>query len=217
MLVALGAIIPLGIALAFSTVPFLATVVILLSPRRARAVPYLIGYLVGLFAVAAAFTFGLAAVPHHVRAGAWFGVAEIVLGIGLIVLAVVQWRRRGRRAPSTGAWFDRLERVGPFTALGFALALNLRPKSLLVSAAAGIAISRAQLELGDAIVCVVVFTILGSITVSAPTVMSLVMPERTGTWLRAAREFIVRNSTLLTVIVLALAAAVVIGAGLSRL
>lgn len=217
MLAALGTLIPLAIALSISTVPFLATVVILLSPRRGRSIPYLIGYVVGLLLVVGAFSFGLAVVPRRIKLGPEFAVVEIVVGLALIALAIVQWRRRGSREPSSGAWLGRLERVGPLPALGFALALNLRPKSLLVCAAAGLALSRAQLEFGDMLICIAVFTVLGSITVSVPTIMSLVMPRRTSAWLLRARSYLVRNSRLLTVIVLFMIGVVIAGYGLTRL
>lgn len=218
MLEALGTLIAIAVAMAISTIPFLATVVLLLSPRRARrAIPYLLGYVVGIFLVVAAFTFGLAALPGHIKVGPSFGVIEIVVGLALMVLAVIQWRRQRRREPSPGAWFDRLERVGPIPALGVGLALNLRPKALLLGAAAGIAISRERLDVGEALVCIVVFTLLGSITVSAPVVMSLVMPKRTSVWLRSARGFIVRNSSLLTLVVLLMVGVFIVGDGITRL
>ncbi|HWL02140.1 MAG TPA: GAP family protein [Microbacteriaceae bacterium] len=218
MLEALGTLIAIAVAMAISTIPFLATVVILLSPRRGgRAILYLLGYLVGLLLVVSAFTFGLAALPGSIKVGPSFGVVEIVVGLALMVLAVVQWRRQRRREPSKGVWFDRLERVGPIPALGFALALNLRPKALLLAAAAGIAISRERLDFGEALICIAVFVLIGSITVSAPIVMSIVMPKRTSAWLRSARAFIVRHSSVLTLVVLLMIGVFIIGDGITRL
>ncbi len=220
MLQAIGTLVPLSLAMALSTIPFLATVVVVLSPRgKATAIPYLIGYVVGSFLVVCAFSFGLSALPHDVQIGPWFGIVEILLGIALIVLAVIQWQRHRRRqhTPSSGAWLDRLERVGPFAALGFALVLNLRPKSLLVAGAAGIAISSQRLEVGEVVVCVIVFTLLGTVTVSVPVILSLVMPKRTSAWLVQARVFLVRSSSLIALVVLIMVGAFVVGAGLARL
>ena len=218
MLQALATLTPLAIAMAISTIPFLATVVILLSPRRTKtAIPYLIGYVVGLFLVVCAFSFGLAALPGDIKVGPSFGVVEVLVGVGLVVLAIVQWRRTRHREPSTGGWLDRLERVGPLAALGFAFALNLRPKSLLLAAAAGIAVSRERLEFGDALICIVIFTVLGSITVSVPVIMSLVMPKRTTVWLLQARGLLVRHSRLLTLVVLIMVGVFVIIDGIVRL
>jgi len=218
MLQALGTLITIAVAMAISTIPFLATVVLLLSPRRGgRALLYLAGYVVGLCIVVAAFTFGLAALPGRIKVGPWFGVVEIIVGLALMVLAVVQWRRQRRREPSTGAWIDRLERVGPVSALGFGLALNLRPKALLLAAAAGIAISRERLDIGAALICIAVFIVIGSITVSGPIVMSLMMPARTSAWLRSAREFILRHSGVLALVVLLMVGVFVIGDGIARL
>ena len=52
MLSALGPLLPIAVAVAVSSVPIMATILILLSPKRNRsAIPFLIGWLVGMAAV----------------------------------------------------------------------------------------------------------------------------------------------------------------------
>ena len=49
MLQAIGHILPIALAVAISSVPIMATILILLSPKRAQsAIPFLIGWVLGI-------------------------------------------------------------------------------------------------------------------------------------------------------------------------
>ena len=64
MLSALGELLPIAVAVAVSSVPITATILILLSPKRNRsAIPFLIGWVVGLAAVVVVATVGANALP----------------------------------------------------------------------------------------------------------------------------------------------------------
>ena len=97
-------LVPLGLALAFSTVPILAAFVIVLSPARSRsAVPYLIGLICGIFVLA-----GLAALaaqfvpqsPHTVHQNGVVGIVEIVLGVLLLAVGAFSFLRGRKKAAS---------------------------------------------------------------------------------------------------------------------
>lgn len=119
-------VVPLGLALAFSTVPILAAFVIVLSPARSRsAVPYLIGLVCGIFVLAGLA--GLAAqyvprAPHPLHGNGVIGIVEIVVGI--LLVAVGAWsffrgrKRSGALAAAPAEGVEEAAEVADATAVG---------------------------------------------------------------------------------------------------
>ena len=150
MLSALGPLLPIAVAVAVSTVPIMATILILLSPKRNRsAIPFLIGWVVGMAAVVV-----VAGVRGQCPPDRIFSRAAEGDRYRSDRRRDCSARRRGDDLatgdPSTSGagngWLDRVERMGPVAALGFALALNLRPKALLLGAAAGLSVAGSSLR-----------------------------------------------------------------------
>jgi hypothetical protein len=95
MLSALGQLLPIALAAAVSSVPITLTILILLSPKRNRmAIPFLIGWVVGMAVVVVISAIGASALPiRSIRTSQKaIGIAEIIVGIGLVI-AVLSWRR----------------------------------------------------------------------------------------------------------------------------
>ena len=92
MLSALGQVLPIAVAVAFSSVPITATILILLSPKRnISGTAFLIGWVAGLTIVVSAATFGAQALPiTSLRTQQTaFGIAEIVIGAALVIFGIV--------------------------------------------------------------------------------------------------------------------------------
>ena len=87
---------------------------------------------------------------------------QLLLGAGLLFLALRQWR--SRPAPGEQAalpkWMSAIDTMtaGKGFGLGFLLAA-VNPKNLLMGAAAGLAIGGAGLDVGADIVAILVFTL----------------------------------------------------------
>jgi len=221
MLSALGPLLPIAVAVAVSTVPIMATILILLSPKRNQsAIPFLIGWVVGMTVVVVIAAFGANALPigsfrAQKRA---IAIGQIVVGTALLVAAVMAWRRANRaRADQGNRWLDRVDRFGPVAALGLALALNLRPKALLLGAAAGLSVAGSSLKTTEAAIVLAIYVGLSSSTVIVPIVATLVAPARTQPRLVLARDWLSNNSAYITVVVLVMVGFVILGAGLSQL
>ena len=221
MLSALGALLPIAVAAAVSSVPIMATILILLSPKRNHsAIPFLIGWVVGMAAVVAVAPVGASALPiRPLRAPQRaIGIGQIIVGLAVLVAAVLAWRRAARGPADRGnGWLDRVDRMGPASALGLAVALNLRPKGLLLGAAAGLSIAGSSLNGTDTAIVVAIFVGLASSTVIVPIVVTLVAPDRMQPRLVAARDWLSHNSSQITIVVLVMVGFVILGAGLSRL
>lgn len=215
-------VVPIAVAVAASSVPILVTLSILLSPNGDRvAGPFLAGWLVGMTALVIGCTLIAQALP---RQGSprepeqAVGIAEIVVGALIIVVAVV-----GRfRTPKAGAdeppkWLARMSRLGPGEAFALGAVLNIRPKSLLLVVAAALSIRGAGLTAVESVVVIACFVVIGASTVAVPIVAAKVAPRRTAPRLASMRDWMSRNSRSITGLILVVIGVFVIVSGIGRL
>ncbi len=221
MLSAFGTLLPIALAAALSSVPITLTILILLSPKRNRlAIPFLIGWVVGMAVVVVVSSIGANALPiRSIRTSQKaIGIAEIIVGAGLLVIAVFTWRRAAKGSPKRPSrLLDSVDRLGPVTALGLAFVLNLRPKGLLLGVAAGLAIAGARLTGTDAVIVILVYLALATSSVTVPIIATLVSPTRMQPRLVATRDWLDRNGGHITVVILLMVGLVILGDGLTRL
>ena len=218
---AMGGILPLAVAAAVSSMPIVAVTVILLSPRRGEsALPFLAGWILGCLAVLILWALAAQAIPLHPRRRpeTTIGVLEIIIGIGLVGLGLIALHRRteGGSGPLP-SWVNRIDTFGSVPAFGIGLALNVRPKALLLAAAASLVIRGENLGGAEGLVVIAVYTAIATSTVSVPTVLTLLFPERMEPRLNAARRWLTDNGLLITAVVMILIGVVIAGAGLGNL
>jgi hypothetical protein len=222
---AIGQLLPIGLAAAISSVPITAMIVILLSPqRKAAALPFLIGSVVGLLVVVVLATFAAQVLPEgrprqpQVAAG----IVEMVAGIGLAVLGVITWRHRDRgphggEVPAVPGWAAALDTISPFRAFGLGVILDLRPKSLLLASVVGVHIHLGSLDPGQALAAVAIYVVIATSTVTVPIVATIVAPTRMEPRLRSAEGVLAAQGAIISSVVLIMIGAVVIGAALEIL
>jgi hypothetical protein len=221
MWAALGQVLPIAVAAALSSVPILVILSILLSPNKRRSGPaFLIGWIAGIALAVVAFTtlaHVVPAVPPR-KSQVVIGVSLIVVGLALIILTVVIWRRAARpdgaRMPR---WLSAADALGPWPAFGLAVALNFRPKGLLLSAAAGLSLRGQNLDPGQLAVVILIYTVISASAVAVPVVASLTRPETTERWLIEARGWLVQNNRVVSVLIMLLIGTVIVGNGLAHL
>ena len=221
MLQAIGHILPIALAVAISSVPIMATIVILLSPKRESAAPFLVGWVLGMVLLVVICTLSTQAVPTPRSArqpDVAVGVGEMIVGAGLIVIAIVSWRR-ARRNPVTSlpAWLGKVESIGPWSAFGLGVALNIRPKEILLALAAGLAVRGAGLSGSDAAIVILVYTIIGASTVAVPVIATLLDAKGMQPRLLRMKEWLTRNSRVVTSLILFMVGVFIIGTGIGRL
>ncbi|MCS5721269.1 GAP family protein [Herbiconiux sp. CPCC 203407] len=238
----IGHILPLALGVALSSVPIVVMVLILLSPRgRWSGLAYLIGAVVGLAGLTVLFTAVASLLPPPPSAdeSPLFGSIELVLGAALLLLAIIRLvrARRARRAitgsplsaldelaslddaPPPGAtqrWMNKVTTLGPLPSLGVGFVLMLRPKNLLLTMAAGVAIAAGGEPLAPTTIAIAIFVVLGISTLAAPIIFAVSDPERTRRPLQEIHEWIDRNSAVVTTIVLLVLGTVIVGSGLAR-
>lgn len=219
---AIGQLLPIALAVAISSVPIMATILILLSPKRAQsAIPFMVGWILGIATVVSICTVFAQLIPTSRsprRPETVIGTAEILVGLALIVIAIIEWRR-ARRNPATAMpkWLNAVGSFGPWSSFGIAFALNVRPKGLLLAVAAGLALRAGELSLGESAIAIAIYTLVGCSTVAVPIIVTLAAPERMEPRLVLAKDWIVRNNGVITAIILVMIGVVIIGTGLGRL
>jgi Sap, sulfolipid-1-addressing protein len=222
MLETIGQLLPLMAALALSSVPIMVTITLLLEPQSgARTLGFLIGWLVGLFAVTGLLTFFAQAIPGagRRRSEPVVGLIEIVLGLALMGYGVLLFVRR-RTAELETELPKSLRKVAalkPVAALGLALALNLRPKSLLLASAAALILGTSGLPGSEMVVVLLVFTLVSGSTVAVPIVFAFARPTKVRRPLQATERWLLRNGRVITIVVALLVGVMLVGNGMSRL
>jgi Sap, sulfolipid-1-addressing protein len=222
MLGVLGQLLPLMLALALSSVPVLVTVTILLAPSAGRtALAFLIGWLLGLFLL----TGGLALIVQSIppwrtgRNQPAIGFVEIVLGLGLVGFAVLLiFRRRGASARTElPRWARSVGSMRPLASFGLALALNLRPKSLLLATAAALILGTNGLGISEIVLVLLVFVVVSGSSVAVPIILALADPAAMEPKLHSMEDWILRNSRTVAFTVSLIIGVVLIGDGLTKL
>ncbi|GAA1966831.1 GAP family protein [Microbacterium deminutum] len=219
---AIGHVLPIALAVALSSVPIMVTIYILLSPNRSRsALPFAIGWVVGLFAIVSVCALAAQLVPTPRgprRPETAVGIIEILVGLALIVLGILSFRRARRAAaPAVPKFLDSKRALGPWKSFGLAFILNLRPKGLLLAIAAGLTIRGDTESLTEALIVIGIYTVIAASTVVVPIIATLAAPARMEPRLASAREWLVRNGEAMTGLIVVLIGVVIVGMGLARL
>jgi hypothetical protein len=218
---ALGALLPIAVAVALSSVPLTVTILILLSPNRGRAaLPFLVGWVIGVTAVIVVSAVGAQALSQPLRRGqdTATAVLAIIIGAALMVLAIVYLLRRSQ-ASSTGLprWLTAAESFGPLTSFAIGVVLSFRPKGLLLGIAGGLALSAASLKADQAVELIIIYTAIATSTVVVPIAASLVAPQKMEPKLVSARDWLTVSGRILTSLMMFMIGVVILASGLTNL
>jgi threonine/homoserine/homoserine lactone efflux protein len=222
LLQAIGAGLPAAVAVALSPFPVIGIVLVLAGPRgRATGPAFAVGWVVGLTAVTAIVTLVLAGADDADSTSATIADwGRVLAGAALVVAGVRKWRTRPRPGEpvETPGWMASLDAVSPARAalLGAALG-GANPKNLVLAAAAAAAIAETGVEGAEQVVAVAAFVAVGSASVVGAVILRLVGGRRGADLLDGVREFMVANATVITMVVLVVLGAKLIGDGLAGL
>lgn len=217
----LGHVLPIAVAIAISSVPITVTLVILLSPaRRGSALPFLIGWVLGILILALGFTFAATAIPAKAnqQPETLLGIIQIVVGTALLAFVLVLFLRSRKEAIEVEPrWMHSASNLGPWSALGLGAALNIRPKQILLSIALGVAMTAQPLKLADATVTLSIYTVISASTVAALVVFALVDPTHAEPQLKIMRSWLVKNHRIVTNMIMLMIGVFIIAHGLTLL
>jgi hypothetical protein len=139
----------------------------------------------------------------------WVDVVKMGVGLLLVVFAGREWRGR-KSAEKEGdgpGWMRKLESVTVPKAAGLAALFVLKPKNLLLTIAAGVAVAEVGASPTGQAVAVAVFVAVATGGLAFPVSIHLLMPKRGRGLLVELRDWMVReNATIVAVLCLIIAA-----------
>jgi threonine/homoserine/homoserine lactone efflux protein len=200
---AIGSTLPLAVGVALSPVPIIA-VVLMLTSRRARSngPAFVIGWLIGL-AVIGAIVLSIAGPAGASKSGSpatWVSWVKIVLGAGLLLVAVRQFRGRPKDSDEAALpkWMASIDSMKPLPVLGLAALLGgVNPKNLLLAVSAGASIAQTGISGADQAIAYAVFALIGTIGVGAPVVLYFALGERSASMLATLKDWMGRHNAVI--------------------
>jgi threonine/homoserine/homoserine lactone efflux protein len=219
-----GDLLPLGVGVAVSPVPIIAVILMLLAPRAGgTSAGFGLGWLAGIVVVTT--------VVVLVAGGAGAGTDEggpstvtswvtLLLGVLLLALGVREWRQRPKPGDEAALpkWMAAIDGFTPVKATGLGFLLSaLNPKNLLMCIGAGLTIGQANLDTGQSVLAVAVFTVIAASTVLLPVIAYAVAKDKMRHPLDELKAWLqVNNAAVMGVLVLVIGT-VLLGKGLGGL
>ena len=218
-----GQILSFAVGVAVSPVPIIAVVLMLTTDRgRVNGPAFVLGWIAGLALAGTAILLvaGQADASDGGEPATWVGVLKLMLGLGLLALAVKQWR--GRPADSEAAelpnWMQKIDGFAPGRALALAVALAaVNPKNLLLTVGAATTIAHAGLEAGEQAVALSVFILVASLGIGAPVAIYFALREKSASLLGGLKDWMAHNNAAIMTVLLLVLGAKLLGDGITAL
>jgi hypothetical protein len=196
-----------AVGVAISPVPIIAVILMLFSRRaRVNGPAFLLGWVLALVVVS-----GVAYIVADANNAATSDTtsdtiswAKLVLGVLFLALAARQWRSRptpGVR-PEMPSWMGGVDELTPVKALGLGILLaGFNPKNLFLTLGAATGLAQLGASATDAVVSLIVFVVVGSVTIAGPVLYYLLGGEDARTVLDDLKEWLgVHNPAVMTVL-----------------
>ncbi|MFH8250230.1 GAP family protein [Microbacterium sp. B2969] len=216
----IGEILPLALGVAISPIPIIAAILMLLSPRaRVTSVGFLLGWVLGIVVAVTVFTLLSSILPEQDTDASKpvQGVIQLLLGAGLLLVALRQWRRRPKagQEPTMPKWMQAIDKVTFPVAFGLGFLLSaINPKNLLLAAAAGIDIGSAGLGIGAIVLVIAIFTLIAASTVLVPVVGYFIAAEKLRGPLDGLRVWLGKENAIIMAVLLVVIGVSLIGKGI---
>jgi threonine/homoserine/homoserine lactone efflux protein len=216
----IGDILPLALGIMISPIPIIAAILMLLSPKaKGTSVGFLVGWVAGIVVALTAFILLASVIPQSGpdQSQPVAGVIKIVLGAGMLLLAVKQWRSRPHpgEEPALPSWMSAIDGMTAGKGLGLGFLLSaVNPKNLLMAAGAGVVVGSAQLATGDLVIVVVVFTVIAAASVAVPVIGYLLASTSLTQPLESLRGWLVHNNATVMAVLLLVIGVTLIGKGI---
>jgi len=170
---AIGVVLPFAVGVAISPVPIIAVILVLFSARaRVNGPVFLIGWVVGVAVVSVAVYLLSDASDASTddTASDTVSTTKLLFGVLLLVLAVRHFRAQRRaEAKTEPKWMASIDSLTPVKAGGLgALLSGVNPKNLALSVAAGATLAQIGATGGEAVVGLLVYIIIASLSIAVP-------------------------------------------------
>ena len=216
-------VLPFAIGVAISPAAIIAVILMLFSRRaRVNGPLFLLGWVIALGALAAV----VYVISDQSNAGtnstssdsvSWL---KIGLGVTFLLLARREWRHRpkGGAEPERPKWMGRVEGLKPAMAFGLGALLGAaNPKNLALSIGAAAGLAQLGLSTADAVVSLVVFVAVGSLTIVGPVLYHLIGGERSRAELDDLKEWLEQHNDAVMAVLFVVFGVALIAKGLEPL
>ncbi len=220
---ALGAILPLAIAVTISPIPIIAEILLLFTKKPVpNAGAYLAGFILGVGGILGILVAVAGALNLSAGSGPSKGAAIVELVLGLLLLAASGRSFRGRpkqgEAAPTPKWMDGIASFAPAKSLAVGAVIGaVNPKNLIVGLAAAVTIASASLPAGDQLVAVVVYVVIAVLGVAAPLAVMLALRDKAQPILDSWKAWLSQNNATVMAVLFLVFAVVLIGKGIAAL
>ena len=198
---AIGQFLPLAVGVALSPVPIIVVIVMLFSPHaKSNGPTYLLGWVIAVgaaagIALAASDVASVGSEDAATNGASW---VKLALGVLLLLGARRQWRTRPApgNEPSMPTWMGGIDTFKAPKAFGLAVLLGLKPKNLILSAAAGTTIAQADLPRTQQCAALVIFIVLASAAIAIPVLYHAFGGDRAQRTMDGWRLWLQRNNAV---------------------
>jgi threonine/homoserine/homoserine lactone efflux protein len=200
-----------GVAITVSAI--IAVILMLFSQRaRVNGPLFLLGWVVGLSAISLVIYVitDQSNASTSNTASDTISWLKIAFGVAFLLLAVRTYRNRPApdAEPVMPKWMSGIDALTPGKAVGLGLLLSaVNPKNLVLTFGAATGLAQLGLSTSDVIVSLIVFVLIGSLTIAGPVLYYLLGGEHAKTELDQLKGWLtVHNAAVMTGVLLVLGA-----------
>jgi Sap, sulfolipid-1-addressing protein len=219
----IGEVLTWAVGVAISPIPIIAVILMLFSARaRVNGAAFLAGWILSLAALSTV-VYVLAHdgnVATSTTADDTVSWGKIVLGAGLVMLALRNWRKR----PAPGAepempkWMEAVDRMSPAKAFGLAVVLAaVNPKNLLLTLGSATGLAQLGLSTSEAIVSTAVFVVVASLSIAVPVAYAVFGGATAKDTLDSAKTWLTANNAAVMAVLFLIFGVDLIAKGLPNL
>ena len=222
MLPAIAQSLPIAIGVLLASAPVIAITLILVTRGDSKALlSFLCGWLCGFLVVGGVVILMVDTIAKESGATpAWVNGIRILLGSLLLFLSWRQWQGRPRNGaePAAPRWMSMIDTLAPVRAAGLGFTLvTVNPKNMLLVLSGAVTIATATPVPLAQLVALLVFTVVGSLGVAAPLLVTLVWGERARLPLQQFKAWMMHNNAIIMALVLLVLGVAVIANGVAKL
>ena len=216
-------VLPFAIGVAISPSAIIAVILVLFSRRaRVNGSLFLLGWVVAL----GVLTGVVYVISDQSNAGtsntssnsvSWL---KIGLGVGFLLLARREWRKRPAPGvePKLPRWMARIDSLKPAMALALGAVLAVaNPKNLALSFGVAAGLAQLSLSTADAVASLIVYVVVGSLTIIGPVLYHLLGGERSKAQLEELKDWLGEHNDAVMAVLFVVFGVVLIAKGLAPL
>ena len=204
----ISSVLTFAVGVAVSPVPIIAVILMLFSRRaRVNGPLFLLGWVLALSVVSGVVYViaddGGASTSSTASDTILWG--KVVLGVVLLLLAVRKWRSRPApgEAPEMPKWMSTIDSMAPGKAFAAGVVLaGANPKNLILTMGASASLAQLDLSASDAVVSLVVFVVVASLTIAVPVGYHLLGGESAAAALDRLKDWLGVNNTAVMAVLL---------------